>query len=215
MHSRVLEEALRGIMAGRRVPEASFRSVLRNMEEFARIKGNDCDLSVNYIIYKHNYKDMYDFIHALKDCGVDNVRLSPMWTADFHNYHRGIVGAVNEQLARAADLVDQRFTLDTTYNIESRTHASERSTSKCYFMQIVPVVGADQVVYACHNKAYDSTGAIGSIKNRRFRDLWFSPEAAHVFNTLDPRTACRHQCANDLKNIFIDDLVNGEPDNFV
>ena len=30
-------------------------------------------------------------------------------------------------------------------------------------MQTVPVIGADQRVYACHNKAYDMTGCIGSI----------------------------------------------------
>jgi hypothetical protein len=82
-------------------------------------------------------------------------------------------------------------------------------------MQTVPVVGADQMVYACHNKAYDNTGVIGSIKDQSFRDLWFSEEAAKVFNTLNPKVSCQHQCANDMKNIFLHDLIDGKPDNFV
>ena len=38
-------------------------------------------------------------------------------------------------------------------------------------MQVVSVIGADCNVYNCHNKAYDKTGRVGSIKNQKFSDL--------------------------------------------
>ena len=81
-------------------------------------------------------------------------------------------------------------------------------------MQIVPVVAADYNVYACHNKAYDAKGKIGSIADRRFKDLWFSPEAKTFFEQLDPTKVCQHQCANDEKNLLIHDIM-GAQDNFV
>jgi dTDP-4-dehydrorhamnose reductase len=37
-------------------------------------------------------------------------------------------------------------------------------------MQTVPVIGADLKVYACHNKAYDHTGEIGSLKDKNFNN---------------------------------------------
>ena len=80
---------------------------------------------------------------------------------------------------------------------------------------MVPVIGADQIVYACHNKAYDKSGAIGSICHRSFKEFWYSEDARQVFENLDPARDCRHQCANDGKNLFIRGLVETNIDNFV
>ncbi|CAK0745138.1 Radical SAM protein [Gammaproteobacteria bacterium] len=201
--------------ASRSVPEKNFDMILHNLDSFARIKQNNCDLAVNYIIHRDNYQGIAEFARTLKNCGVENVRFSPMWTPDLVAYHAPIVAAVREELAKAAELIDDRFSLNTTYNIESPSHSAQRGYHKCYFMQIVPVIGADQIVYACHNKAYDKTGAIGSIRHRRFKEFWFSDDALQVFKNLDPAHDCRHQCANDGKNIFIRGLVETNIDNFV
>lgn len=205
----------RQMAASRGVPEKNFGMILDNLREFANIKQPDCDLGVNYIIHRDNYQDIYEFSKVMKDCGVENLRFSPMWVPDLVAYHTPIVDAVYEQLAKAGSLIDDKFTLNTTYNIQSKNHLPERSYQKCHFMQIVPVIGADQVVYACHNKAYDKTGAIGSIRQQRFRELWFSEAAKQIFDNLNPMKTCRHQCANDGKNIFIQALVDTNVDNFV
>lgn len=201
--------------ASRGVPEKNFDMILHNLEGFAKIKQKDCDLAVNYIIHRDNYKGIGKFSRTLKDCGVENVRFSPMWTPDLVAYHTPIVEAVRDELSMAASLIDDKFSLNTTYNIESPSHSPQRAYHKCYFMQIVPVIGADQVVYACHNKAYDKTGAIGSIRGRRFKEFWFSEDARRVFENLDPARDCQHQCANDGKNLFIKGLVETNIDNFV
>lgn len=189
--------------------------VLQNLEGFAKIKQADCDLAVNFIIHRDNFQGIGKFARILKNCGVENIRFSPMWTPDIAAYHAPIMAAVREQLALAHELVDDKFSMNTTYDIDSQAHSPHRTYTKCHFMQIVPVIGADQIVYACHNKAYDKTGAIGSLRGRRFRDLWFSEEARHVFEELNPMERCRHQCANDSKNIFIERLVDANIDNFV
>ena len=42
----------------------------------------------------------------------------------------------------------------------------------CPYIQILPIIGADQNVYACHDKAYNKdTGMLGSIKDKRFKDF--------------------------------------------
>jgi MoaA/NifB/PqqE/SkfB family radical SAM enzyme len=201
--------------SSRGVSEKHFDMVMQNIRTFSRIKKPYCELGINYIIHRDNYEGIDEFAKLLKDCGVTNVRFSPMWTPDIVEYHTPIADKVREQLHRAALLIDDNFSLNTTYNIQSQVHAPSRAYSKCHFMQIVPVIGADQVVYACHNKAYDKTGAIGSLRGQRFRDLWFSDEARHVFETLNPTKQCNHQCANDAKNIFIENILTANYDNFV
>ena len=37
----------------------------------------------------------------------------------------------------------------------------ERIYPRCFYMEIVPVIAADQNVYTCHNNAYEFEGEIG------------------------------------------------------
>ena len=200
----------------RNVPEKSFDSVIRNIKNFAEIKNKDCDLAVNYIVHRNNYKNLGGLTRLLKDSGVENVRFSPMYVPDFYEYHKPIADEVNEQLAQIQSLCDEGFTVNSTYNITpGSSHSAVRSYKRCYIMQTVPVVGADLKVYACHNKAYDSTGCIGSIKDQSFKQLWFSQETKQYFEQFNAKTTCMHECSNDKKNILINDFVNASTDNFI
>lgn len=200
----------------RNVPEKSFDSVIRNIENFSKIKNKDCDLAVNYIVHRNNYKNLWGYTNLLKEAGVENVRFSPMYVPDFYEYHQPIVEEVNEQLAKIQTICDEGFTVNSTYNITpGSSHSSVRSYKRCYVMQTVPVVAADLNVYACHNKAYDNTGCIGSIKDKSFKDLWFSKETKQYFEQFNAKTTCMHECSNDRKNILINDFVNASTDNFI
>lgn len=199
----------------RNIPPQCFDIIMRNIEEFAKLKSPTCDLGVNYIVTKDNYVGLADFIGVLKDAGVENVRVSPVWTPDFLAYHRPIEEKVKEEIELAKELNDDSFSVYSSYDLESPAHSPVRNHHKCFFMQMVPVVGADQLIYACHNKAYDATGVIGSIKNQRFKDLWYSDEAKRVFDGLDAMVVCKHQCANHAKNDVIYQLLESAEDAFV
>ena len=199
----------------RRVPERMFYDIIDNLRAFTKIKEPGCDLAINYIIHRKNCHELVAFARVLKDCGVMNVRFSPMWIPNFRNYHAPIKDMVAAQLHEAQELVDDTFTVNSTFDLDSSAHSPERAYTRCFFMQTVPVVGADQKVYACHNKAYDHTGCIGSIADKRFKELWFSDEAKRFFETLNPQEACRHQCANDSKNRNIMNLITASLDNFI
>lgn len=200
----------------RNVPEKSFNSVLNNIKEFAAIKDSNCDLAVNYIIHKDNFSGLYEFSKKLKDSGVENVRFSPMYTEDFLRYHSEIAQRVQAELDKVASLIDENFSVNTTYNITpGSSHSKIRSYKRCYIMQTVPVIGADLGVYACHNKAYDHTGLIGSIKNVSFKSLWFSPETKKMMESFNASHKCMHECSNDRKNILINNVIDSSTDNFI
>ena len=200
----------------RNVPERSFMSVMSNISKFAAIKKQSCDLAVNYIVHRNNYKNLYPFTQLLKESGVENVRFSPMYVPDFYDYHNLIAEEVNEQLAKIQTICNDRFTVNSTYNISpGSSHSSVRSYRRCFIMQTVPVIGADLNVYACHNKAYDSTGKIGSLKDQSFPSLWFSQETKEYMEKFNAKTTCMHECSNDRKNILINEVINASTDNFI
>jgi MoaA/NifB/PqqE/SkfB family radical SAM enzyme len=196
----------------RNVVPSNFYRIMANLEAFSKIKEPDCDLGINYIVHKGNYQGLYAFTKTLKDIGVDNVRFSPMWTLGLQEYHAPIRQSVAEQLLKIQDLVDDNFSVNQTYDLDSTTHSPHRGYTKCPTMQIVPVIAADQMVYGCHNVAYTEHGRIGSIKDRSFKDLWFSQDAKFDLN---PDRVCTHQCAAHVKNLFLLDVVSGSQDNFV
>ena len=200
----------------RNVPEKSFDSIIRNLRGFAGMKDAGCDLAVNYIVHRNNYKNLGGLTQLLKDSGVENVRFSPMYVPDFYEYHKPIAEEVNEQLAKIQTICDDRFTVNSTYNTTpGSSHSHTRSYNRCFVMQTVPVIGADMKVYACHNKAYDSTGCIGSIKDQSFHQLWFSKETKEYMQKFNAKTTCMHECSNDRKNILINEVINASTDNFI
>ena len=200
----------------RNVPEKSFNSVINNIKKFAAIKNKDCDLAVNYIVHNKNYENLYEFSKILKDAGVENVRYSPMYVPNFYEYHEPIAEYVTNELAKIQELTDETFTVNTTYNIAPGTsHSHNRTYSRCYTMQTVPVIGADQKVYACHNKAYDHNGEIGSIADKSFKELWFSEKTKDYLLKFNPKRKCLHECSADRKNIIINEFLDANNDNFI
>ena len=110
---------------------------------------------------------------------------------------------------------DDRFSVYSSYDLAAPAHSTERGFHRCFVMETVPVIGADQQVFRCHNTAYSEHGLIGSIKDRRFKDLWFSEETAANFRAFDAATSCRHQCAAHSKIVFTQELLDASGDAFV
>lgn len=192
----------------------SFKTILANVRRFALIRNAGCDLSVNFIIAKHNFEHICDVAGLLKDLGVDNVRFSPVWLDDFLDYHKDIKKVVRQALREAKKRYDcETFRIYHSYNITREQFRRRYRT--CYIQQIIPSIGADYNVYNCHNKSYDADAIIGNISNQSFKQMWFSEEAAKHFAQFDPTTSCRCQCANDSKNKFIQNLLDCHGDNYV
>jgi len=190
-----------------------YQTLIDNIAAFAQRKRAG-DFGVNFIVSRQNARQVYDAAAFFKDLGVDNIRFSPMWTPDFYHYHLPIEGMVGDQLSHARnELQDTNYHVYDSYRIVPEVN--DRVYTRCYVMQTIPVVGADGSVYACHNKAYTTEGRIGSINERSFRQLWESDETKEFFRTFNAQQLCRHQCSNDAKNVFINDLINCQGDNFV
>lgn len=203
----------------RKVPESYFYELTENIRNFAKIKKPGCELGINFVVHKRNADQVYRSVKHFKELGVNHIKITPMWISNFREYHKPINKSVINQIRRAKiDFADETFEVYDTYeNDFSLSSVAERKYKRCYVMQITPVIGANCKVYFCHDKAYSKNGTLGSIKDKSFRELWFSDEAKEIFANFNPLIKCNHHCANDFKNKLINDALScyGEDVNFI
>lgn len=194
----------RGVKAG------EFGKVVGNMRRFQALGGR-CYLGVSLIVDSQNVAHIRDFTSRMKDIGVDSVKISPCIVSNQgarnNAYHKEIFALAREQIGLAKALEGPGFEVCDSY------HALDEKFAKrytwCPYLQILPVIGADQNVYPCQDKAYNlAEGLIGSIRDRRFKDFWF--DGKDKFFKTDPSRLCDHHCVANEKNRLIHEYLDAD-----
>lgn len=198
----------------RGISEKAFNKIIDNIKEFSTIKKEQCILGINFPVHKLNKNQVYTAAKFFKDLGADNIKFTPTWTPDFFDYHKDFKDEVIRQIARAAEeFNDNNFEVYETYENDFKLSSDNKRTySKCCIMQIVPCIGADCFVYPCQDKAYSEKNRIGSLKEKSFKELWFSEETAKIFKEFNPQKECNHHCTYDSRNISALEMLNNQND---
>jgi len=195
----------------RGIKPGEFSKLLKSMESFKKL-GGKCYLSTMINVDHNNALHIYETVKQLSDAGVDSIKISACIVSnnrkENNDYHVSIIEEVRKQVQRskdylkgdktelfdAYDLLDERFTKDYNW---------------CPWQQILPVIGADLNVYSCHDKAYNlKEGLLGSIKEQRFKDFWFSDKKQ--FFKINPSLHCNNYCVANTKNLMILDYLNAD-----
>jgi MoaA/NifB/PqqE/SkfB family radical SAM enzyme len=185
----------------RGIGEGEFDKVIKNLEHFNKL-GGKCYLGMSFIIDKKNAAHVFSFIKRMKDIGVQSVKVSACIVDDDvqinNKYHQDISEDVKHQINKAMDaLADGSFEVyDAYHELDERF---KKDYTWCPYLQINPVIGADLNIYPCHDKAYNlGNGVIGSCKNQRFKDYWFSDK--NNFFMTNPSIHCNHHCMANRTN---------------
>ncbi len=192
--------------------DGEFTRIVSNMEKFKKI-GGPCYLGVCIVVDTRNCDHLYALISRLREIGVDSVKVSPCIVSNSgtenNEYHRPIAASVKEETARArAAFAGRGFEIFDSYHAQLDSFA--KAYRWCPSLQITPVIGADLNVYPCHDKAYNlREGLLGSIRDMRFKDFWFSDKS--TFYCIDPSTACNHHCVVDSSNRQIIEYLESDP----
>ena len=185
----------------RSIPESAFDETCSNIRKFAKIKGKDCELGINFVINHENADQVYQMAKMVKDLGVNHIKFAARVTKDLFEYHEPFKESVIEQLHRAEELNGDDFRVINKYEGDfDSALVFHREYEKCYINRIFCVIAADSKVYFCHDKAYVSSGVVGDISNRSFKDLWFDPEIIKRYEEFDPCKECDHHCVYDDRN---------------
>jgi MoaA/NifB/PqqE/SkfB family radical SAM enzyme len=199
---------------GRRIKHGEFSRVIDNMRNFTR-SGTRCVLGISFIVTKDNYAHIPEVCALFKSAGANHVSLSGVVVDNDgrtnNAYHAPFYAEVARKIAEVQEtLVDSTFRITNYYHeIEERF---EKPYHFCPFQQFQTIIGADAMVYSCHDKAYTARGALGSIKDRSFKDFWFSPECRDKVWAIDPARDCRHHCVAHKRNLMMTELLALDPD---
>ncbi len=197
----------------RNVSTSMFEQVLNNMAAFKKLAGN-CFLGISLIIDEKNAAHVYGMIERLHGIGVDSVKVSPCVISnqgsENNAYHRPLFAQVKEQIERAeSDFVNEQFEIfDAYHELDERF---EKDYDWCPYCQILPVIGADQNVYSCQDKAYNlESGLLGSIKEVRFKEFWMAEKTK--FFKIKPSRDCSHHCVAHRKNCMVLEYLAADQD---
>ena len=197
----------------RGVPEEWFRTLCENIQSFARTKNSDCELGINFVVSRDNYRDIYEMAKLMKSLGANHVKFAPVINNDTEAYHQPIQESVMESLAKARELEDEQFRIIDLYTndikrIQKGIMVFDRAYTNCYIKNFVCVIAANQKVYYCHDKAYLKNGAIGDLRQISFKDLWFSDETTERFRKFNAKITCKEHCVFDDRNIMLNQFFS-------
>lgn len=199
--------------ASRRVKPSEFDVVTANLRAFAARK-TSCELTANAIITKENCEHLAEMALWLRDCGVEQVRFAPVWVSAPVSYHAPIRETVLRNLAKAVALQTPGFRVSHSYSVDQ--DSTRRHFNRCCFQEIVPVIGADQIIYRCKDTSYSEAGALASLKGRSFAKVWFSDEVVQKIRAHQPKRDCDGiQCAAEAKNVLYEKMLDSYIDPFI
>jgi wyosine [tRNA(Phe)-imidazoG37] synthetase (radical SAM superfamily) len=196
-------------VASRGAKRDDFSRLIDNIRAFTA-RDTACVLGVSLIVGHDNHQRIAEVCALLKNCGVNHVKVSGAVVsndaAGNNAYHLSIKAEVARQIAVAQALADERFAILNHYHdLEDRF---EKNYHTCPFLQFLTVIGADQHVYTCQDKAYTEAGRMGSIAKRTFKEFWFSEENQMFLRAFDPSLQCGHHCVSHSKNLAIHEYLS-------
>ena len=203
-------------MENRKVKSGEFGQVIDNMRDFVR-RDSRCVLGVSFIIGENNAGHIYDVCRMMKELGADHVKLAAAVISnegkENNRYHQAFAATAKPEIEKALTLRDGNFdVLDHYHEAEERF---DKDYEICPFLQFLTVIGADCNVYTCQDKAYTDSGLLGSIKDRRFKEFWFSDENLKRLYAVNPSRDCQHHCVTHAKNLAVFEALKLDPDHGV
>jgi len=186
----------------RNVPESHFDAAWRAVRSLRQHR-RDLVLGVGFVVTPQNWREIYDAAALAKDAGADNIRIGAQFSAaeerlfeSFHEYAAALA-------RRAEQLASNHFTVFNRFSEKLDDLRSRRPDyGVCGYQYFTTYIGADLNVYRCCVTAYNDTGALGSIKDQRFRDLWMSPERVESMAEFHAQSCDR--CQFNAQNRVLD-----------
>lgn len=194
----------------RKVPGSMYSRVLDNIRRITSNRQRPQIVGISYVVLKENWPEVLVAVERARDLGVDYFRLGAVFTPQDEAYYAGILPGVQEICAAAAAFATPTFTVFNQFSARLEDLYQHSPEYKfCGHMNVNTYIGADQNVYRCCALAYNDRGLIGSLKTRRFADLWSSKEKQDDFRRFDARSCDR--CPFNAKNRFINYCLEPAP----
>lgn len=165
---------------------------------------------VSFVVTRENWHEIYDAAVLVKGLGAQNMRVrAHLDVGEKASLFDGFLALARELERRAGELSDAHFELHTQLDADLRAMGEgTQDYERCGYQHFTTWIGADQNLYRCCLYAYTPRGLIGSIKGRRFKDVW--REVAHPDFLKFNARACAN-CRYGPINRAINEVIDPDP----
>lgn len=197
----------------RNVRSSTFYRVAKNIEKLAKTRSSSCVLGIGYVMTRENWFGVYDACRFFRDLGVDNFRISALFTDKGIQYFDGWLEDAKRLSAKCkSDFNSSNFEVFNLFNDRiADLFNGVQDYDYCPMKDLVIYIGADLKVYTCCILAYTAKGYVGSLENQTFEQLWNSDDRKRFYMQHSPRQQCRLPCMFERKNHFINYCVKHNP----
>jgi pyruvate-formate lyase-activating enzyme len=189
-----------------------FDRVWKNIKYFTSIN-KKCIVGVGFVVTKENFLQSHKCAVLAKEAGVDNFRVSGVFTPELYKYFNGFREDATKVAKMCEELNDENFTVFNLFTERlSDTFKGKPKYDNCPMKDLVCYIGADLNVYYCCVLAFNESGLIGSLENQTFEELWQSEEKKKKFKNHNPSRDCGIVCMFNFKNDFINYCIKESPE---
>lgn len=194
---------MRGISRGR------YAITVLNIKAIAdaiRKAGSDCTLGVSFVVTRENHLECLDAARRVQETGAAYIRFGAIFTPENAAYYDGIEDECRASVAAAKRCASASFAVHDQFT--NRLHDLEQghpTYQTCHYQRVTGYIAGDLNLYRCCNTAYNPVGYLGSLKDARLRDVWFSDELQRRMREFDARGCPR--CHVNGKNQLLNAVV--------
>jgi sulfatase maturation enzyme AslB (radical SAM superfamily) len=176
----------------------SWARVLHNIERVVRLREQlktQVNIGVGFVVQQANWGEILTVSNLAYNLGVDNIRISALFTPEGPRYHQAYAKAAME-MARIAETSfgGSGFTVHNRLNEKLSDLSGPPNYARCYYQQFTTYLGADANLYRCCVQSYNPRGLLGNVVEAGgFKKLWDSIAASGNLETFDARGCQRCQ----------------------
>lgn len=199
----------------REVPFKFFNKTLYNIETVVEARAaepeSDLVIGIGFVVTKENWHEIYDAVEIYSKLGVDNVRISAVFTPEDFDYHKEHYKEAKELILKAKrDFETEEFLVFDLYGDRISDLQQHRPDYDfCSYMHLNTYIGGDLKVYTCCNNAYNDHGEMGSLKEQRFINYWNSESKKEEYDKFKASSCAR--CMFNNKNRFMNYMIEDNP----
>lgn len=145
----------------------TFEKVLTNVKSAVMRRGalgTDCMIGLGFVVQKENWHELLDFVKLAYMLGVDNVRISGLFTPEgdaYHDEHREAAMALEQEAV--AEFDDSYFKVHGRFAEKVADLQAPPDYSTCHYQQLTTYMGGDGSLYRCCVTSYNRLGMIGNV----------------------------------------------------
>jgi MoaA/NifB/PqqE/SkfB family radical SAM enzyme len=191
----------------RQVPDTHWLDALAAVEGLSKLDGPV--VGVGFVVTPDNWCEVFEGAAAAKMHGADNIRIGAQFSAQDEALFAEFHGECAALCREAEVLSDDTFQVYNRFGEKLDDLKQGRPDyPSCGYQQFTTYVGGDMNLYRCCVYAYHPHGLYGSIKDRRFKDVWMEQARADAMRTFDA-TGCE-RCQFNKINSTLEYLLRAE-----